>query len=201
MRVAAIAALLIATATGAQVASPPPRPGSATEAMYQASAASAERKIQHIQQNAERASPDQTPTVLTEPEVNAYLASGQVKLPKGVKSLHLAGTPGVIEADARVDFDAITAGSRTANPLMKLFSGTHQVNVNAHASGSGGQGRVHVDSAAIDGIGVPTIALQYFADHYVKPKYPNLGIDSVFKLPERIDTATVGSHQVTVTQK
>jgi len=45
------------------------------------------------------------------------------------------------------------------------------------------------------------MALQYFLDRYVRPKHPEVGLDSVFELPERIDTATVGDHQLFLTQK
>jgi hypothetical protein len=45
------------------------------------------------------------------------------------------------------------------------------------------------------------MALEYFVSRYIHPKYPNLGIDSTFKLPDKIDSATVGSHQVTIIQK
>jgi hypothetical protein len=43
--------------------------------------------------------------------------------------------------------------------------------------------------------------LQMFVDRFLTPKYPELGLDSQFKLPNRIDTATVGRHELIVTQK
>lgn len=199
-------ALLLTAVAGTAVAvlpqSAPPRPpASGTQAMYQAAADSAARKFDRVARNAERSRPDQTPTVFTENEINAYIASGQVKMPKGVRSARFSGTPGVVSATALVDFDAITAGRRSSNPLYSLFSGVHNVDATAHASGSGGQGRVHIDSVALDGVTVPRMALEFFVEHYLKPKYPYLGIDSVFQLPARIDTATVGMHNLTVTQK
>jgi hypothetical protein len=45
------------------------------------------------------------------------------------------------------------------------------------------------------------MALEFFVEHYITPKYPNVGLDSQFQLPNRIDTATVGYHKLTVTQK
>ncbi|MBV9085962.1 MAG: hypothetical protein JOY79_00635, partial [Acidobacteriaceae bacterium] len=77
-----------------------------------------QRKLDHIQQNGARQRPDPTPTVLAEDEVNAYLASGAVRMPSGVQSVHLQGTPGVIAGSARVDFDKLTEASRSANPLL-----------------------------------------------------------------------------------
>lgn len=169
--------------------------------MYQAAASSANRKFEHIEQNAASPNPDQTPTVITDTQINAWLASGNAELPKGVKKLQLHGTPGIIHATASVDFDQITAGSTSANPLLSLFRGTHEVQASAHALGRGGQGEVHIDSVSLDGVAVPRMALEFFADKYIKPKYPNLGVDSTFKLPYRIDTATVGQQNVTITQK
>ena len=183
-------------------AQPAQRPAaSATERMYQSSTQSAARKLQHIVSNSRRNPPDQTPTVLTEREVNAYVASSNVVLPTGVKSVVFHGRPGVIDATARVDFDQITASRREANPLLSLFTGVHDVRVIANGSGSGGRGRVEIQSVAIDGMGVPRIALEYFLSHYVTPKYPDVGMTSMFKLAYRIDTATVGNGTLTITQK
>ncbi len=175
--------------------------GSATEAMYRAAAQSADTKFRHIEENGASSHPDQTPTVITERELNAYLSSGKVNLPKGVNRLRVEGSSGEGTANALVDFDKVTQGRSSSNPLMGLFSGVHDVDVAFHAQGIAGQGRVHIDSVSIDGIGVPRIALEYFANHYIKPKYPNLGIDSRFALPDRINSASITDHSVTVIQR
>jgi len=176
-------------------------PASQTEAMYQSAAASADKKFQHIQENGARATPDQQPTTLTDREINAYLASGKVELPTGVKSVRFSGRPGIIDATARVDFDQITASRRASNPLLSLFSGVHDVHVVARGEGSGGQGRVEIQSVDLDGTTVPRVALEYFVSKYVTPKYPDVGMTSTFQLPERIDTAVVGQGTLTLTQK
>jgi hypothetical protein len=162
---------------------------------------SLQQKLDHINQNAQRNPPDQTPTVMTEEEVNDYFASGKVKLPVGVKQVTVQGQSGVINAFVNVDFDEIRGNQRSANPLLAIFSGRHDVRLDADAAGSGGQGKVHVRNVSIDGVDVPAIALEYFVQKYVTPKYPNVGIDSQFQLPARIDLATVGYHKLTVTQK
>jgi hypothetical protein len=194
-----IAVAVLALMTFANAQQRPP--ASSTQAMYDAAAASAEAKFRHIEENARRNPPDQRPTVLTEREINAYLNSGRVQLPTGVRAVRFTGQNGVVNATARVDFDAITAKSRSQNPLLSLFSGIHDVHAAAHASGNGGRGRVHMDSIDIDGVNVPRMALQYFLDHYVRPKHPEVGMDSIFALPARIDTATIGDHQLILTQK
>jgi len=163
--------------------------------------ASMEQKLYHIEANASVPRPDQTPTVFTEKEVNAYVASDNVKLPVGVQSLKLAGTPGVITGTAQVDFDRVREGAHSSNPLLGIFSGVHEVVVVARAHGSGRAGYVHVDSVSLDGVEVPHFVLELFVDRFLTPKYPQIGIDSQFALPDRIDTATVGNQQLTVTQK
>jgi hypothetical protein len=178
-----------------------PPAASSTQAIYAAQANSCQRKFDHIEQNGAKAHPDQTPTLISEGELNAWLSSGKAELPKGVKKLQMTGDNGVVNATAYIDFDQITAGRTSGNPLLALFHGTHEVQAKAHASGSGGKGQVHIDSVSIDGIGVPRMALEYFVENYIEPKYPGIGIDSEFKLPHRIDIAIVGSHQLTVTQK
>lgn len=164
-------------------------------------AASMERKLERIRENAARPQPDQTPTVITEEEINDYFAAGMVKLPQGVKKVNLQGNSGVIISLITVDFDEIRSGQKSSNPLLAIFSGTHQVRADGDAAGSGGQGKVHVRTVSIDGVDVPRVALEFFVEKYLKPKYPNVGLDSQFTLPERIDTATVGYHKLIITQK
>src|SRR6476646_1508828 len=158
-------------------------------------------KLYHIQQNGEQSHTDPAPTVMTEEEVNDYIAAGRIVLPQGVKKLKLEGRSGVVTAFLNVDFDEIRAGQNSSNPMLSLFSGQHDVRVEADASGSGREGRVHVREVTIDGFSVPRMALEYFVSKYITPKYPNVGIDSQFQLPDKIDMATVGYHKVTVTQK
>jgi hypothetical protein len=162
---------------------------------------SMQRKLDHIRDNAALPHPDPAPTVITEEEANDYFAAGRVKLPQGVKKVSLEGKSGVIDAVVNVDFDEVRAGQRSSNPLLSIFSGLHNVQLQADAAASDGQGKVHVRSVMIDSVEVPRIALEFFVAKFVTPKYPNVGLDSQFQMPSRIDAATVGYHKVTVTQK
>jgi hypothetical protein len=180
-------------------AAPPATPPADTSDHHLA--ASLQTKLDHIRDNGQQASPDQTPTVMTEEEVNDYLNSGRVDLPQGVKKVTLQGQSGVVTGFVNVDFDEIRSGQRSSNPLLSIFSGKHDVRVDGDVAGSGGEGKVHVRSVSIDGIDVPRVALEFFVEKYVTSKYPNVGLDSQFKLPNRIDLASVGYHKLTVTQK
>lgn len=162
---------------------------------------SMEKKIAYLEQNAAKKTPDPNPTELTEAEVNAYFDEGGVKLPTGVSNLKLTAQPAVIDGHAKVDFDVITQKARSANPLLGVFSGVHDVRVVAQANGASGSGSVRVQNVYLDGVEVPPIALQFFADRYLKPKYPNVGMNSTFPLPLRIDTAIVDSGRVRLFQK
>ena len=166
-----------------------------------APAARFERKLQRMQSNAAQAQPDSSPTEFTEQEINAYFASGRVQLPVGVRSVVFQEQPGIIVGTSRVDFDQLKAGKNSYNPLLSVFSGVHEVVVTTHAYGARREGVVHVDSVSLDGVEVPAFVLEMFVEKYLKPKYPDIGIDSRFALPARVDSATVGLHQVTVIQK
>jgi len=158
-------------------------------------------KLGHLQANGRLAHPNPNPTTFTEQEANAYLASGEVKLPVGVQSVKLQGAPGIITGEAQVDFDRIREGTHSSNPLLSIFSGIHNVVVVAHARGAGGRGYVNVDSVSLDGVVIPEFVLELFVERFLQPKYPQIGLDSQFALPDRIDTATVGLHELTVTQR
>jgi hypothetical protein len=158
-------------------------------------------KLDHLDRNATLAHPDPTPTVMTEEEVNDYVASGRVKMPQGVKKVTFQGQSGVLTSVATVDFDEINGGQRSSSPLLSLFNGTHNVLVESDAVGNGGEAKVHIRNVTIDGITVPRMALEYFVSKYVTPKYPNVGMDSTFKLPDKIDTANIGYHKLTVVQR
>lgn len=162
---------------------------------------SMEQKLAYLQKNSLQAHPDPRPTEFTEQEINAYIAGGGLKLPTGVQSLRFEGQPGVITSYAKVDFDQVRAGSHSMNPLLSIFSGVHDVVVVAHGEATHGEAAIHVDSVSLDGVEIPNFVLALFAQKFITSKYPNLGVDSHFSLQERIDTAIVGAHRLTVQQK
>jgi hypothetical protein len=164
-------------------------------------AASVQRKVEQIERNSTLQHPDLTPTEFTEQEINAYIASGKIELPSGVKSVHLVGLDGTVTGTARVDFDQLKTGPKSSNPLLSMFSGVHDVEVRAHAKGSGGTGMIHVDSVILDGTEIPHFLLELFVEKYIQPKYPQVGLETQVPLPDKVDTATIGKHSLTVVQK
>ena len=162
---------------------------------------SMEQKIAFLNANAKRPHPDPKPTEITETEANAYFNQGGVKLPKGVSNVHLTAKPGEIDGAAQVDFEPIMQGKGSSNPLYGLFSGNHVVHAVSQAGGANGVGTIRIQSVDLDGIQIPQFALEWFVEHYLTPKYKNVGMTSTFKLPLRIDSAIVETGKVRLVQR
>lgn len=188
--IALLAAAFLSTSRAQTPSSPNP-----------AAASSMDKKLQQVVSNGKSARPSPSPTEFTDQEVNAYFAAGKVKLPAGVQSVNFQAQPEMIAATAKVDFDQVKAGRNSGNPLLSIFTGVHTVVVVAHAHGEGGQGFVHIDSVILDDTEIPPLILQVFVQKFIQPKYPNIGMDSRFTMPDRIDIATVGVQKLTLIQK
>jgi hypothetical protein len=163
---------------------------------------SMDKKIAAIESNASHPPAQPQTTTVTQDELNAYLNEGGVNVPKGLSNIKIEFSPGNLHASSQVDFDQLSEGHGGGNPIFSaLFSGTHDVEADAQASGSGGQGTVTLETVKLDGVTVPKSALEYLIQHYVKPKYPQAGMTSTFALPDNIQSAAVQQAQVALTQK
>ena len=140
---------------------------------------------------------------LTQDELNAFLNEGGVQLPEGLSNVKFDLRSAVVRATSEVNFDQLAGGhGGGGNPIFSaLFSGTHDVEAEAQASGTNGEGTVTIQSVKLDGVQVPKSALEYLIQHYVKPKYPQAGMTTTFELPAKIDTAVVQQGQVELVQK
>jgi hypothetical protein len=158
--------------------------------------------VDFIKANAARPQPAQTPALFSQEEINAYFSERRLKIPDGVQRVTFDLQPDQVTALTRVDFEKLRQSRPSMNPLLSIFDGVHDCQVVAHAESAGpGRVRVRVESVNIDGMNVPRMALQMFVNHYVKPKYPNVDLDAEYKLPTRIDTATIKTQQGVIVQK
>ncbi|HTK94802.1 MAG TPA: hypothetical protein VL382_04125 [Terriglobales bacterium] len=173
----------------------------AGDSVAQASADSLQRKVDYLIANGQKRTPDPRPTVLTDQEVDAYMNSGRLKVPPGISDIHLTTTVGEAVGNAKVDFDKLTADVRKTNPLWELFSGVHDVKVRCGVWGKDGMGNVHVQNVWLDDHEIPRVALEFFLEHYIKPKVPQASLDSRFKMPARIQTAIITRGKTTLYQK
>ena len=161
----------------------------------------AERKLSAMDAYAANPAGGGFTTTLSDPELNAYFAEGGVRWVDGVSNVRIDDESGIVNGSAQVDFDKITAKARNNNPLLALFSGIHTVRVTAKASGAHGRGSVNVQTVTLDGMEIPRAALEFFVQKFLQPKYPEADLDAVFGMPNRVDSAVVGEHQVTFTQR
>lgn len=159
------------------------------------------QKLAYLKLNAAKSHPDPKPVDLTGAEVNAFFNEGGVKLPMGVSQVHLTSQPGVIDGHANVDFEEIMQGRGKNNPVYELFSGSHEIHVVAAASGSNGVATIKTQTVELDSVAVPQWALEFFVQHYVTSRYPNVGMTSTFRLPLRIQTATVEAGKLHLEQR
>ena len=167
-----------------------------------AAADSFQRKVDFIKTNAVAQQPSTKPTLFPQEEINAYFSERRLKIPDGVQKVTFDLQPDQVTAFTRVDFEQLRQSRPSMNPLLAIFDGVHDCQVVAHAESAGpARVRVRVESVSIDGMNVPRMALQMFVNHYVKPKYPNVDLDAEYKLPARIDTATIKSQQGIIVQK
>jgi hypothetical protein len=162
----------------------------------------AAEKFARIAENGKRTDPSPEPTVVTAAEWNAYLNEGGVKLPPGLSKIRITSDDGMAHGEAEVDFDLMTSSRTRKNPFLALFTGKHHVTATADLSAAQGIATVEVQSVNFDGVEIPRVALEYFADRFLRPKYGSaVGTNATFLLHNRIETATVGKDAVTVTQR
>ena len=67
--------------------------------------------------------------------------------------------------------------------------------------GKDGMGNVHVQRVWLDDQEIPRFALEFFLEHYLKPRVPQASLDSRFRMPARIQTAIVATGKTTLYQK
>ncbi len=116
-----------------------------------------------------------------------FASPASLASPMAMPTLILIASPPIVPAAIR---------------FLALFTGTHHVTITAQAYAANGVGSLHVESVMFDGVEIPRLALEYFADRYLRPRYGNaVGLDSTFHLPSRVDTAILGNDQVTITQR
>ena len=60
---------------------------------------------------------------------------------------------------------------------------------------------MQVNSVSIDGVEVPRFLLELFVENYVTPRYPGVGLDSTFTLPNRIEVARILTHALVLAQR
>jgi len=194
-----LAVALTATAFAvAPQAAAPARNSAATPAATLADSMSA--KLAQLSANGKSTPPAPRTTELSQQEANAYFAAGRLKLPAGVTNLRCEIHDGYVIGTANVDFDKIREGRHVTNPLLSMFTGVHDVRVQAYAAGDDGQAAVRISSASLDDVEIPRFVLDMFVKRFIQPKWPSVSLDTNFKMPAQIRTARLQEGKLVLQQ-
>jgi hypothetical protein len=145
-------------------------------------------------------------TVVTQNEVNAYLAyDAATDLPAGVVNPSVSILDkGRLSATAIVDLDTVRKASRPAGMLdpMSYLTGRLPITATGVLTTSNGVGRFELESATIGGVPVPKVVLQQIVSYYSRtPEHPGgVGLDDSFALPARIREIQVQRGQAIIVQ-
>src|SRR5476651_2625276 len=180
-----------------------PRAGQATT---RRDAQQLKQKVAAIQSQAEHASRQPRRTMVTESEVNSYLAyEAKEQIPVGVvqPSVSIVGT-GRLSGRAIVDLDAVRKAKNPTSLLdpMNYLMGRLLVTATGVLTTSNGVGHFNLESASIGSLPLPKFLLQEIVSYYSRtPERPSgVGLDDPFALPSRIREIQVQRGQAIIVQ-
>jgi hypothetical protein len=164
------------------------------------------QKVAAINQFAERPGKQPRRTMITESEVNAYLAyEARQQLPVGVvdPSVTILGT-GRLSGRATVDLDAVRTQRKATGLLdpMTYLTGRLPIAASGVLTTRDGVGRFELESAELSGVPIPKMLLQEILSYYSRtPEKPGgIALDDPFALPARIREIHVQRGQAVVVQ-
>lgn len=202
---AALFVLLVGVLSAPSVFAPPAR---ATDRLpLRQDADSLVQKIAGIRTRALSTSRAPVRTLVTERELNAYLAYEFVReLPTGVvdPSVAIVGL-GRIEGRAVVDLDRVRKERRPTSRFDPFYYLTGRLPVTATGvlKTNGGTGRFELESASVSGVAVPTLVVEQIVGYYSRSAERPSGIDLdvPFELPAHIREIQVARGQAVVVQQ
>jgi hypothetical protein len=169
-------------------------------------AALLKEKVATITAHGEKAMKQPRKTILTESEVNSYLAfDAKEQLPAGVVEpwVTALGT-GRVSGRAVVDLDAVRKSKNPTSLLdpMNYLFGRLPVTATGTLKTSNGVGRFELESASAGSIPIPKMLLQEIISHYSRTREnpSGLSLDDPFALPARIREIQVERGQAIIVQ-
>ena len=79
-----------------------------------------------------------------------------------------------------------------------LFWGVHTLSVEGSFSAIDGVGQFTLESVALDGFALPQTLVDLLIQTFLKPRFPDLALDSPFLLPYSIDRVQVMRERIVV---
>jgi hypothetical protein len=169
-------------------------------------AALLKQKVATITEHGEKATKQPRKTILTESEVNSYLAfDAKEQLPTGVVEPWVTALgPGRVSGRAVVDLDAVRKSKKPTSLLdpMNYLFGRLPVTATGTLKTSEGVGRFELESASAGSIPIPKVLLQEIVSYYSRTREnpSGLSLDDPFALPARIREIQVERGQAIIVQ-
>lgn len=116
-------------------------------------------------------------------------------IPARLDAVDVQLTDGAVAADTKMTFSPDTTG----NAVMDLLiSGTHSFFVKGKLSAAGSRGKFELEEVKVDGIPVPNVLIEMLITKYVKPKYPDVDLNSPFTMPWGIESLAITPGKTTI---
>ena len=171
-----------------------------------ADAASMVQKVAAINALGERPSQRLSRTVVTENELNAYLAyEAKDQLPVGLvePAITIVGS-GRVSARAVLDLDAVKKqrGNGGLLDAASYLTGRVPIAATGLLRTSDGVGRFELESATVGALPIPKTFLQEIVSQYSRTQAnpAGIGLDAPFALPSRIREIQVEAGRATIVQ-
>jgi len=169
-------------------------------------AALLKQKVATINAHADHPTKQGRRTMVTENELNSYLAyEAPAQLPTGVvdPSLTILG-PGRVSGRAVVDLDAVRKAKNPTSLLdpMNYLMGRLAVTATGVLKTGNGVGHFALESASVGGVPIPKLILQEIVSYYSRTAENPSGVslDDPFALPARIREIQVERGQAIIVQ-
>jgi hypothetical protein len=125
---------------------------------------------------------------LSDSEVTAFIASGEVEVPAGVSGVKVRFQPDVAVIDSTVDLaKSQEAKGKPLSMFMRmLLQGERKLRTTCRYTSAGGTGTLDVESFEIDGAKIDGTMLDFLLQNLVAPNYPGVKLGEAQELPDHI---------------
>lgn len=126
--------------------------------------------------------------VVSDGEITAFIASGEVEVPEGVSEVAVQFRPETAIVDSTVDLAKTQeANGKSLNMLMRmLLEGERRLRTTCRYTSADGMGTLDIQSFEIDGAKIDGSMLDFLLKNLVSPNYPDLKLGEPQELPKGI---------------
>ena len=125
---------------------------------------------------------------LSDSEVTAFIASGEVEVPVGVSGVKVQFQPDAAVVDSTIDLAKTQeAKGKSLSMFMRmLLQGERKLRTTCRYTSTAGMGTLDVESFEIDGAKIDGTMLDFLLENLVAPNYPGVKLGEAQELPDHI---------------